>query len=549
MSLQADTTPPDETCFVPSDEVHFVRRDLLLVLLLALLVGLPTLWLPFENDHGIYAYVGDVITHGGLPYRDAWDVKPVGVYYLYALAFELFGRREWAPRVLDLALNAATALLLCSLAGGLRGRAAGLLAGGGYAVWYFAGSGLQLANSEGFAALPVVGAVALLVAARPPGGRSLGLIFLAGLALGWAFALKYTYLALILAFTPFVALPGGSRSALRLLLWLAGVACLPACIWLYFSARGAQGDLREAVAWIGPYSRAGGYSGSELIWSGVRAFSAYAGAAPLFCYGALAAAIMLVHQFVTPLWRASPELRIGAQARARGFPQVMLLVWFLASGLIVIAQRKYYVYHLGVLIAPAALLFGLWGAWALQSLRSPGAGGRSGLRPLALGLALGLATAANLGLHYKQYLRLPGCILRGSWDDWRGQFGAELSRRTEQEVAGYLQAHSNPADTVYVFGSQPGINFLAQRRAPSRFITSQAQICDWASPAWRQELVETLRATSPKYFLLVHKDHIPWMSKPYDAYLQEWPELWQWFRSHYALEKSISNVDLYRWKS
>ena len=42
--------------------------------------------LPLGPDQGLYITIGEIIKHGGVPWRDAWDNKPPGTYYLYAAA-------------------------------------------------------------------------------------------------------------------------------------------------------------------------------------------------------------------------------------------------------------------------------------------------------------------------------------------------------------------------------------------------------------------------------------------------------------------------------
>jgi hypothetical protein len=49
-----------------------------------LAVRLPSLVQPMGADQALYAYVGDRILGGGLPYRDAWDQKPPAIHFLYA---------------------------------------------------------------------------------------------------------------------------------------------------------------------------------------------------------------------------------------------------------------------------------------------------------------------------------------------------------------------------------------------------------------------------------------------------------------------------------
>jgi len=50
-----------------------------------LLVRLPSLAQPMGADQGLYAYVGERILVGDVPYRDAWDQKPPAIHFTYAL--------------------------------------------------------------------------------------------------------------------------------------------------------------------------------------------------------------------------------------------------------------------------------------------------------------------------------------------------------------------------------------------------------------------------------------------------------------------------------
>jgi hypothetical protein len=42
-------------------------------------------------DNGVFAYIGDMIRYGQIPYRDMWDHKTPLIYYLNAFSFSLFG--------------------------------------------------------------------------------------------------------------------------------------------------------------------------------------------------------------------------------------------------------------------------------------------------------------------------------------------------------------------------------------------------------------------------------------------------------------------------
>ena len=64
--------------------------------LLALLVKAPQFVTPMGQDQGLYNAVADEILRGGVPYRDAWDPKPPGVFYTHAAVLSLM-TDPWRP--------------------------------------------------------------------------------------------------------------------------------------------------------------------------------------------------------------------------------------------------------------------------------------------------------------------------------------------------------------------------------------------------------------------------------------------------------------------
>src|SRR3954471_20807189 len=68
-----------------SARLSYMTNRLFLALACVLLaVRLPSLVQPMGADQGLYAYVGEQILSGGLPYRDAWDQKPPAIHVTYA---------------------------------------------------------------------------------------------------------------------------------------------------------------------------------------------------------------------------------------------------------------------------------------------------------------------------------------------------------------------------------------------------------------------------------------------------------------------------------
>ena len=59
-------------------------RLFLLIAGVLVLLRVPSLVQPMGADQGLYAYIGERILAGDLPYRDAWDQKPPTIHYTYA---------------------------------------------------------------------------------------------------------------------------------------------------------------------------------------------------------------------------------------------------------------------------------------------------------------------------------------------------------------------------------------------------------------------------------------------------------------------------------
>jgi hypothetical protein len=73
------------------------NRLLLALACVLFVVRLPSLAQPMGADQGLYAYVGESIRAGGLPYRDAWDQKPPAIHLTYAVMRTVLPRSAAVP--------------------------------------------------------------------------------------------------------------------------------------------------------------------------------------------------------------------------------------------------------------------------------------------------------------------------------------------------------------------------------------------------------------------------------------------------------------------
>ena len=213
-----------------------------------LIVRLPSLVQPMGADQGLYAYVGERILAGELPYRDAWDQKPPAIHYTYAVMRAVSSNQGVVP-LADLAVAAIVAALLYVLGGTLVGRATGQIAAllflllSDPSFWRWGGVAVR-AQCETFIAALVTSALLVLVKSRSD-SRSSGYLA-AGVLLGAAFAFKYN--AVVYTAAAMVALWSWKKLTLRAAtLMAAGFLIVPGCLLAVFVLSGTAQDLYDAT--------------------------------------------------------------------------------------------------------------------------------------------------------------------------------------------------------------------------------------------------------------------------------------------------------------
>ena len=108
-----------------------MNKRLFLALACVLVIArVPSLAQPLGADQGLYAYIGERILAGDIPYRDAWDQKPPAIHYTYAALRAVWpwqGAAAAADLLAAVVVAALLTLLGTSLAGTTVGRMAALL--------------------------------------------------------------------------------------------------------------------------------------------------------------------------------------------------------------------------------------------------------------------------------------------------------------------------------------------------------------------------------------------------------------------------------------
>jgi 4-amino-4-deoxy-L-arabinose transferase-like glycosyltransferase len=223
---------------------------------------------PINHDDAFYWMVGSAWRHGQLPYAHLWDLKPPGLFLLYAAADALFGADPAGVRLFAIVAVWIAGLAIAAFstrrfraheaeraerdASGkpLRTFPHPTLAGGVGASLYTAYTlgwfGLACEPDLFFAALVAPAALMTLEAADRPRPIHAALLALAaGGLMGVAFTLKQT--AALEGVFFFAYLAWRTRDGRSLLAYGVGAAVAPLAMCAYFAAHGLIGALWDAV--------------------------------------------------------------------------------------------------------------------------------------------------------------------------------------------------------------------------------------------------------------------------------------------------------------
>jgi hypothetical protein len=528
-----------------------MRRLFPLVFALLVLVRVPSLVQPAGADQGLYAYVGQRILDGGLPYRDAWDQKPPAVHFVYAAMYALWPDQSVVPAT-DLAVAVLSALLLLRL-----GRQMLPASGAGEAgalLFLFFGNpafarlgGVRVrAQCEVFIALLVTSAFLVLWRAtrgRDPGaGPSSPLIAVAGLGLGTAATFKYNAAAYVFAAAIAAALwpsanaawagTGGNRVRLVGPL-LAGFLVPVAAMAALFAAGGALDDLFDAT--IGYNLRYSGetYGGPLSVLQYLVTFPVrHARVDTLWWMGGLGCVALLVaarrrlELVVLPLWVAAACASIAING-SRGLPQ-----YFVQAG--------------PALALSAGAMLAIWWGRSSALVRA--------VMLTALAVGAWRVTDMPKGVDYTWHdLRyLGGRLSRAAYLE---RFGArasddKYSALAIEELSAYLREHSDEDEPVLVFGFSQGALVEAPRVSASRFFWSRPVIVGFneGRPGYGVAgLLDDLRRTPPRIVALQRTD---WPDSIDSArFFLGTPALAGWLNAHYEPAGELGSFLLWQRRS
>jgi hypothetical protein len=541
MALLPQTEEPFRLDFWP-------RRNLdrLLVaacLLIVVFCSLMLLTYPFGRDQGIFAVIGQGLLNGKMPYRELWDVKTPGIFFVFALGEALFGHTMLAPRVLEaLALTGTVALMVSLSRRWFGDPIAGYIGGALLAIANFQLDFWHSNQPETYGGMLLIAAAWLLSNASVRrrwlrfclGGVLLGLVVLMKPHLG-------------LAVPPLIWLCGdSSRPSLKRRAWdalpvLVGgtsvVLAVAAWLWL--------GGAWSIAVWTWR-DFAPGYTSisGERSWGDFYA-GLYGVTVTLFCqFSAL-----FVSGVVLELAVGSPK----TPERQR-FWGLLGIVFCLAVAVTV--QQKSFRYHFVAAFPLLALAAGL--GWAkLWRLASRGTGRYSVAFLLAFGaayLARFPVTDLNGSIHERTRIRLAQ-LLGGRAPHGPATAASSLYAVRKnfdlgeaQAVAAWVRQELTPNETLLLWGCDSIVYWLSERRPATRFVHNMPQRGSWQREKARSRFMDEVRRSRPRAIVVQHGDFITSVIGEREdsaTALRSFPELTAYLKDGFELMTTIGKFDVY----
>lgn len=193
----ASAAAPPSAEMSPVTERYLVYLLLFVALAFTLIVRGRLLGLPLERDEGEYAYMGQLILDGIPPYKEAFNMKLPGTYYMYALFMALFGQSIVGIHIGLLLVTVISITLLYFIGKKIVSPIAGAAAGLSYAVLSTTPGTYGLAaHATHFMALFGLGGFGALLLALE--SQKVKWLLVSGLLFGLSFVMKQHAVFLIL---------------------------------------------------------------------------------------------------------------------------------------------------------------------------------------------------------------------------------------------------------------------------------------------------------------------------------------------------------------
>ncbi len=501
--------------FTPIDK--FNKKNLFILVGLSLILSLQVtlIFTPLTRDEGAFLTIANGILNGNLPYRDYFDHKPPGIYYLFAGIFFLFGNSLYAAKVSVFLINIFSTICIYYIGKNLYSKDLGTIAGSFFlaATALYGGYGV-------FTEPPMVlfGTISIVLFLRSMSRKDNYSYFFnltSGIFIGISVLFKQTALLILIPF--FILILSTDKKLKKkaeICLFIGVGIIIPLLlVYVYFYYLKISNDfIYDVITRTFLYYPPSSFQ--EFIAYNYSFLSIF----PILW---IAAAIFSIYAMKNFMDRKTSQ------------KEMFLLIWLFSSA-IPLLVRQYDHYFIQAL--PPAVLAG-----SLSMMRLLDANKKS-----------------NVDINTKIAVFLVVTILIFptvfSYIDEIKSSKQELIRQLE--VAGYIKSISNKNEKIFILGAEPEFYFLSEREPFDKNIyfleinsdksnaNEQPYLLNYtdSEPTYdEKELIEKIQTSNLRYII------IPNNNIRSNFYAPE--NVVYYVKNNYKLKNILNNIEIYEHKS
>lgn len=483
---------------------------LLLVVSATFVIKVPSFNDPFSIDEGVYSYLAQNLSRGGILYADAFDLKPPALPYLYLFVQKVFGSSESSLRKFTACYTLLSTLAIFVLALFLYGRRVALLSA--FFFGLFSGGVVlegNTATGEVFMIFPMILSVLTFLSSLRRDSK--GLLFLTGVLIGIAFLFKIVVIFNTLLFFVFLFIVYFNKKSSKKLISdyfsLTGgflLALLP--VFLFFWKKGALADFI-----FGTFMAGFVYIGTSYVKSYL--FIMISKTITVFREGFL-------------LWISSSVAIVYMLLNDRKKENIFLILWLIFSSFGVAISGRFY-QHYYIQLMPALSILGGYAVTKIIDAcfdKKCKFDIRNYFIVFALVGSLCMFFIINYPYYQNYFSYINGSISKDEFQSFFKYRHFPLNYK----IASYLKDNSSKGDYVYIWGTDPVIYFLSERNSPTRYMIDYYGINIRGAS---DEIIRTISQKRPIFIVTI--------SEPI-AKLKEFLNL------NYSIDTKIGSAIIYR---
>ncbi len=495
----------------------------LLLFLIILIYNIRSKFLniPFERDEGIYCYMGELLREGKVPYKDFYEMKFPGIFYLYSIVINFFGETVKGVHTGFMWINILSIMFVYFASKKMFSPIAGIISATTMAFVSLTPnlSGFTVQSEHGVALFIGLG---LLFYAYARSKKHFLLYLFTGMSMAMAVMIKTTGV--------FMAVWGGVIIALEFLFEkdkkykeflknifaysLGGIAIV--CI--FFLIIKMKGSFDEMLYWTFEYSKQ--YSQLMTFDEGIKYFGYTRDAIlqnhKLFWYHSILAIPLCLFP------------SIPYKLKAFG-------ITLLACSFLTIVPGYFFYGHYWIQIVPGlAVVAGLTYHCIITIFENKFKLSKFGIKYIYLSIF-----AFFVFYHIKT---LKSYYFHPNYELILRQVYGNNPFPEAMKIGDFINANSKPEDNIVLIGSEPQIYFYTKKKSPSRHAYFTALVTNVPMHKdWQREFVRDTEKAKPKY--LIYFDHpISLMVQPnVDHFVFEWAN--KYVNEHYKLIGMIDMID------